>query len=47
MQGITDPTNESRAFTFMGLAWGLGGIVGSIIGGLAENPVSSGDGLLV
>jgi MFS family permease len=47
VQGITDPTNESRAFTYMGLAWGLGGIVGSIIGGLAENPVSQFHLLLV
>lgn len=39
VQNITDPTNESRAFTYMGLSWMLGGIVGSIIGGLAENPV--------
>ncbi|KAM0750505.1 hypothetical protein T439DRAFT_289689 [Meredithblackwellia eburnea MCA 4105] len=39
VQSITDPTNESRAFTYMGLSWGLGGIVGSIVGGLAENPV--------
>ncbi|KAK4704037.1 hypothetical protein P7C70_g2175, partial [Phenoliferia sp. Uapishka_3] len=39
VQSITDPSNESRAFTFMGLSWGLGGIVGSVIGGLAENPV--------
>lgn len=26
VQSITDPSNESRAFTFMGLSWGLGGI---------------------
>lgn len=41
VQGITDPTNESRAFTYMGLCWGLGGIVGSIIGGLTESPVKN------
>ncbi|SCV73276.1 BQ2448_7202 [Microbotryum intermedium] len=39
VQAITDSSNESQAFTYMGLSWGLGGIVGSIIGGLAENPV--------
>ncbi|KAI5479840.1 major facilitator superfamily protein [Pseudohyphozyma bogoriensis] len=39
VQNITDSSNESRAFTYMGLAWGLGGIVGSVIGGLTENPV--------
>ncbi|KDE03849.1 hypothetical protein MVLG_05672 [Microbotryum lychnidis-dioicae p1A1 Lamole] len=39
VQAITDSSNESKAFTYMGLSWGLGGIVGSIIGGLAENPV--------
>lgn len=41
VQGITDSTNESRAFTYMGLCWGLGGIVGSIIGGLTESPVKN------
>lgn len=36
---LTDATNSGRAYTYMGLSWGLGGIVGSVIGGLAENPV--------
>ncbi len=36
---ITDATNSGRAYTYMGLSWGLGGIVGSVIGGLTENPV--------
>lgn len=40
VQGITDASNESRAFTYMGLCWGLGGIVGSVLGGLLESPVS-------
>lgn len=39
VQTISDPSNESRALTYMALCWGLGGIVGSVIGGLAENPV--------
>lgn len=39
VQTIVDPTNESRAFTYMGLCWGLGGIVGSIVGGLTEHPI--------
>ncbi|KAL8292602.1 hypothetical protein RQP46_001214 [Phenoliferia psychrophenolica] len=45
VQSITDPTNESRAFTYMGLSWGLGGIVGSVVGGLAENPVRNHPGI--
>lgn len=40
VQNITDSTNESRAFTYMGLCWGLGGIFGSILGGTLESPVS-------
>ncbi|KAK4056045.1 hypothetical protein OIO90_003040 [Microbotryomycetes sp. JL221] len=41
VQSVTDPTNEARAITYMGLCWGLGGIVGSIIGGLTESPVKN------
>jgi len=36
---LTDSSNSGRAYTYMGLSWGLGGIVGSVIGGLTENPV--------
>ncbi|KAK4051245.1 hypothetical protein OIV83_003067 [Microbotryomycetes sp. JL201] len=45
VQSVTDSTNETRAFTYMGLCWGLGGIGGSIIGGLTESPVKNYPGL--
>ncbi|GAA5977557.1 hypothetical protein JCM11641_006863 [Rhodosporidiobolus odoratus] len=37
---ITDESNRSSAYTILGLVWGLGGIVGSILGGVLEHPVS-------
>ena len=39
VRDITDPTNEGRAYSLLGVCWGLGGIVGPIIGGLLEHPV--------
>jgi MFS family permease len=33
---VADPTNEGRAYAIMGFAWGLGGVVGAIVGGLCE-----------
>ncbi|KAM0787506.1 hypothetical protein ACM66B_003578 [Microbotryomycetes sp. NB124-2] len=41
VQSVTDSSNEARAFTYVGLCWGLGGIGGSIIGGLTESPVKN------
>lgn len=41
VQNITDPTNEQRAFLYIGLCWGMGGIVGSIVGGVTEHPVQN------
>jgi MFS family permease len=38
VRDVTDPSNESRAYTLVGLSWGLGGTVGPIIGGLTEHP---------
>lgn len=35
---LTDETNESRAYAKMGFFWGMGGIVGPIIGGVLEHP---------
>lgn len=31
VRDITDSTNESRAITYMGLCWGMGGIVRSLL----------------
>jgi MFS family permease len=33
---VTDPTNEGRAYAIMGFAWGLGGVLGAIIGGVCK-----------
>jgi MFS family permease len=41
LRNITDRTNEGLAFTLISMSWGVGGIVGSIIGGLTEHPVRS------
>ncbi|KZP05225.1 major facilitator superfamily MFS-1, partial [Athelia psychrophila] len=37
---LTDPSNEGRAYAILGFCWGLGGIVGPIIGGSFETPAS-------
>ena len=31
---ISDPSNESRAYAILSFCWGLGGVVGAIIGGI-------------
>ncbi|GAA5963113.1 hypothetical protein JCM3765_001774 [Sporobolomyces pararoseus] len=35
---VTDDTNRPLAYTLVGLLWGLGGIVGSVLGGVLESP---------
>ncbi|GAA5842478.1 hypothetical protein JCM11251_007325 [Rhodosporidiobolus azoricus] len=37
---ITDETNRSAAYTILGLTWSLGGIGGSILGGVLEHPAT-------
>ncbi|KAJ7598924.1 hypothetical protein C8J56DRAFT_1157982 [Mycena floridula] len=37
---ITDATNEGRAYSILGFCWGLGGVVGAIIGGSFETPAA-------
>ncbi|WFD43373.1 hypothetical protein MPSI1_002034 [Malassezia psittaci] len=39
VRDLTDETNESRAYAQMGFCWGMGGIIGPILGGLLEHPV--------
>ncbi|GAA6002187.1 uncharacterized protein JCM10292_000798 [Rhodotorula paludigena] len=39
VQDVTDETNRSTAYTILGLLWGMGGIVGSVLGGTLEHPV--------
>ncbi|KAL5641261.1 hypothetical protein ACGC1H_001670 [Rhizoctonia solani] len=36
--GITDSSNEGRAYSILGFSWGLGGVAGAIIGGALESP---------
>ncbi|KAG9085326.1 hypothetical protein FS749_004530, partial [Ceratobasidium sp. UAMH 11750] len=36
--GITDTSNEGRAYAIMGFSWGFGGVAGAIIGGALESP---------
>ncbi|GAA5981662.1 hypothetical protein JCM10908_004557 [Rhodotorula pacifica] len=38
VQDVTDETNRSTAYTILGLLWGMGGIVGSVLGGTLEHP---------
>ncbi|EPQ31368.1 uncharacterized protein PFL1_00703 [Pseudozyma flocculosa PF-1] len=45
IRDITDETNEGRAYAQMGFYWGMGGIVGPILGGLLEHPVKKYPGL--
>uniref|UniRef100_V5ENI9 Major facilitator superfamily (MFS) profile domain-containing protein n=2 Tax=Kalmanozyma brasiliensis (strain GHG001) TaxID=1365824 RepID=V5ENI9_KALBG len=39
IRDITDETNEGRAYALMGFCWGMGGIIGPILGGVLEHPV--------
>ncbi|KAK0556466.1 hypothetical protein OC846_001163 [Tilletia horrida] len=39
VRDLTDPTNEARAYGIMGFCWGMGGIIGPILGGVLEHPV--------
>lgn len=45
IRDITDDTNEGRAYALMGFCWGMGGIIGPILGGLLEHPVQKFPGL--
>ncbi|KZV63332.1 major facilitator superfamily MFS-1 [Peniophora sp. CONT] len=38
VSGVTDASNESRAYAILGFCWGLGGVAGAVIGGLFESP---------
>ena len=38
VRSLTDETNEGRAYAQMGFWWGMGGIVGPILGGVLEHP---------
>ncbi|WFD33403.1 hypothetical protein MCUN1_000216 [Malassezia cuniculi] len=40
VRDLTDETNESRAYAQMGFCWGMGGIVGPILGGVLEHPAN-------
>lgn len=38
IRDLADETNEGRAYAQMGFWWGMGGIVGPILGGVLEHP---------
>lgn len=38
VRDLTDPTNEGKAYAILGAAWGFGGILGPILGGVLEHP---------
>lgn len=40
LSDVTDKTNQSVAFSFLGLAWGIGAITGPTIGGFLSDPVT-------
>lgn len=42
---MTDATNEGRAYAILGFCWGLGGVVGAIIGGSFERPADKWPGV--
>lgn len=41
IRDITDTTNEGRAYAMLGFAWGMGGVVGPILGGVFESPAQN------
>ncbi|KLT39562.1 major facilitator superfamily MFS-1 [Cutaneotrichosporon oleaginosum] len=38
IRDLTDDTNATRAYAMLGFSWGLGGVVGPVIGGMFESP---------
>ncbi|WFD26075.1 hypothetical protein MNAN1_001050 [Malassezia nana] len=40
VRDLADETNEGRAYAQMGFWWGMGGIIGPILGGLLEHPAN-------
>ncbi|KAL0482047.1 peptide/nitrate transporter [Acrasis kona] len=45
MSDITDASNQSIGFSYLGVAWGAGGILGPMIGGFLSRPTKSFDSL--
>lgn len=41
IRDITDPTNEATAYAILGFAWGMGAVVGPILGGVFESPAKN------
>ncbi|GMK57099.1 hypothetical protein CspeluHIS016_0309390 [Cutaneotrichosporon spelunceum] len=38
VRDLTDDTNATRAYAMLGFSWGLGGVIGPVIGGVFESP---------
>ncbi|PSS32052.1 hypothetical protein PHLCEN_2v2197 [Hermanssonia centrifuga] len=43
--GVTDQSNEGRAYAILGFCWGFGGVAGAIVGGTFENPAKKWPGV--
>ncbi|CDZ97831.1 Permease of the major facilitator superfamily [Phaffia rhodozyma] len=41
IRDVTDPTNEAKAYAILGFVWALGGVIGPVLGGLAESPAKN------
>ncbi|KAL7416337.1 hypothetical protein BDY24DRAFT_230900 [Mrakia frigida] len=41
IRSITDHTNEAKAYALLGFVWAFGGVVGPVLGGLAESPAKN------
>ncbi|KAK4689589.1 hypothetical protein P7C73_g509, partial [Tremellales sp. Uapishka_1] len=38
IRDLTDDTNATRAYAVLGFSWGMGGVIGPILGGVFESP---------
>ncbi len=45
IRDITDATNETRAYAILSFCWGLGGVIGPILGGVLESPAKKFPGI--
>ncbi|KAL1405116.1 hypothetical protein Q8F55_008739 [Vanrija albida] len=41
IRDITDETNAGRAYSILGYMWGMGGVIGPILGGVFESPATN------
>ncbi|KAL7424554.1 hypothetical protein Q5752_000238 [Cryptotrichosporon argae] len=41
IRDLTDETNATRAYAVLGFSWGMGGVIGPILGGVFESPATN------